>query len=326
VSDFLVGALSLLLSTNQPVAISNIVTRSIGAAVVPAQDAQAVALREVMEYDDTVEREIDDLVRRFREGDPSDPDRPTRVYVEMQIEEQYDRIKRRYERFIKEYPDYSEGRVAYASFLEENGLMDESLEQLKKSVELDPENSAAWNNLAIHYGHYGGVINAFPAYEKAIALRPFEALYHYNYATTVFLFRKDAKEYFQCDEQEVFDRALKAYRKVRELRPDNFRYAYDYAQTYYGVQTAPSDTPEGKRAADRQLAETAIDAWLGALKIADNDVDRQGIHLHLARWNLRIGEWDAVRTNLSMVQHETHAVVKDRLSRNLEERESGTNP
>lgn len=324
VSDLLVGALSLLLATNTPVAVSNLVTRAVGAPVLNVEaDPRAAALREVMLFDDDMEEALEALIRHHREGSPSDPTRPTRAEVEVRMEEQFERVNRKYRDFLSKYPDYAPGRVAYASFLEENGEFEKALAQLKEAVHADPTSAPAWNNLANHYGHYGGVEHAFPAYEKAIELRPFEALYHYNYATTVFLFRKDAAEYYQCDEQEVFERALQAYRKVRELRPDNFRYAFDYAQTYYGVKPAPADTEAGKREAAQAVARNAIQAWKGALAIADNDIDRQGIHLHLARWYLKLQDWEEVRMQLALVQHEQHQSVKERLERNLAAQESG---
>jgi len=323
VSNLLVGALSVLLSTNPPVAVSNLVARTLTAPLQAFEDPRAAELREVMEFNENVESALDDLVSRYRNGDPSDPTRPSRIFVELQIGEQYAEVQRRYEAFIERHPDYVEGRLAFAHFLEENGSGEESLEQLKKAVEIDPRSAPAWNNLANYYGHYGEVRYAFPAYEKAVELRPFESLYLYNLATTVFLFRKDAAEYYQCDEQAVFERALGLYRKVRELRPDSFRYAFDFAQTYYGVKPAPATTPEGKAEAEKRLADQAMEAWMDALKIADNDLDREGVHVHLARWQIRLGLLDAARTNLALVHHENHQELKQRLLRNVAMKEDG---
>ena len=47
---------------------------------------------------------------------------------------------------------------------------------------------------------------------------------------------------------------------------------------------------------------------------------RDGIFLHLARWQMRLGQWEAVRTNLALVVHPSHLVVKARLQRNLDEK------
>ena len=118
----------------------------------------------------------------------------------------------------------------------------------------------------------------------------------------------------------MFRRALDHYREVRRLRPHNFRYAFDFAQTYYGVKPAPAATPDERKAAERSLAGSALAAWHEALALADNDRDRDGIFLHLARWHLRLGQWDAARTNLVLVAHPAHQEVRARLQRNLDEK------
>ena len=73
---------------------------------------------------------------------------------------------------------------------------------------LDPKNPAVWNNLANFYGEHGPITNAFVDYAQAIALEPAEPVYYQNFATTVYLFRKDVREFYNINEQQVFDKAL----------------------------------------------------------------------------------------------------------------------
>ena len=61
-------------------------------------------------------------------------------------------------------------------------------------------------------------------------------MYYQNLATTVYLYRKDAKEFYGIDEQQVFDKSLALYRKAMQLDPDNFPLATDYAESYYGIR------------------------------------------------------------------------------------------
>jgi tetratricopeptide (TPR) repeat protein len=161
------------------------------------------------------------------------------------------------------------------------------------------------------------VEKAFPAYEKATELNPFEPVYRYNLATVIFLFRKDAQAYYHIDEQAVFGKALDMYREVRRLRPNKFRYAFDFAQTFYGVKLPPTKTPEEKQMAELRLADAALAAWDDALAVSDNDVDREGIFVHRARWHLKVGRLEAARTNLLVVTNEVHLETRRRIERNI---------
>jgi tetratricopeptide (TPR) repeat protein len=185
---------------------------------------------------------------------------------------------------------------------------EEAVRHMEKARELDPKNPAAWNNLANHYGHRSPVKKAFEYYAKAIELNPNESVYYQNLATSVFLFRKDAKEYYNFTEQQVFDRSLELYRQALKLDPNNFVLASDYAQTYYGIRPIRHDE--------------AITAWEQALKIASTEEQREGVYLHLARIKLDAERFDEVRAHLNNVTNTVYAELKRRLVRNLAERES----
>ena len=45
-------------------------------------------------------------------------------------------------------------------------------------------------------------------------LEPDEPVYYQNFATTVYLYRKDAREFYHIGEQQVFDKALDLYRQA----------------------------------------------------------------------------------------------------------------
>jgi tetratricopeptide (TPR) repeat protein len=179
--------------------------------------------------------------------------------------------------------------------------------QLEKALELDPKNPAVYNNLANIYGHDGPTKKAFEFYAKAIELNPFESVYYHNFGTTVYLFRKDAREYYGITEQQVFDKALELYAKAMKLDPTNFPLASDIAQTYYGIK--PTRT------------EDALRAWTNALAIANDEVEREGVYLHFARHKLHAERFDEARTHLKAVTNEMYTDLKKRLARNIEEQE-----
>jgi len=107
---------------------------------------------------------------------------------------------------------------------------------------------------------------------------------------------------------------LELYRKALKLDPDNFALAQDLAQSYYGIKPLRADD--------------ALAAWNYTLKIAKDDVQREGVYVHLARVQLNSGQFEDARRNLSLVTNDVYQVLKSRLTRNLAEKEQkakGTN-
>ena len=314
-SDLLSGLLGILLATNQPAAVSNLVMKKTGIAVAVANPNDPVEKEylKLLEDDDAAQEEVDKWIKEHDEFEDKGAG-TSEATLRLRIEQRLEPVIKEYEDFLQRHPKHARARLAYGSFLGDTGKEFEAAEHWEKARELDPKNPAAWNNLANHYGHRGPVKKAFEYYTKAIELDPNEAVYYQNFATTVYLFRVDAKEYFQIDEPKVFDLALELYRKALKLDPDNFALAQDLAQSYYGIKPL--------------RAEDALAAWNYTLKVAKDNLQREGVYVHLARVQLNSGRFEDARRNLNLVTNDVYQVLKSRLTRNLAEKEQkakGTN-
>lgn len=305
----MLGLLSALVATNQPAAVSNLVVRTTGVSItVPdANDPVEKAYQKLLEEDDAAQAEVDRWIHD-NAGFGKQGAALSQASLNARIRQRLGKVKAAYEEFLLKHPGHARARLAYASFLGDIGEEHLAMEQAEKAREADPANPAAWNNLANLYGHRGPVKKAFEYYAKAIELNPREPVYYQNFATTVYLFRKDAREFYGIDEQEVFTKALGLYRKALELDPRNFILATDWASSYYGIKPPRH--------------EEAIEAWTYALNIANDDVERQGVHIHLARFNINLGRFDKAREHLAAVRHEMYAVLKQRVSDNLQRKEA----
>jgi tetratricopeptide (TPR) repeat protein len=311
-ASMLTGLLAALVATNQPSAVSNLVREKTGAKI------------EVAHPNDPVEQEYFRLIL----ADQSAQDETDRWMLEnerlaaagagdsaatlrLRMRQRFEPVEKSYRDFLERNPKHVKGRLAFGSFLNDLGREDEAATQYLLARDLDPRNPAPWNNLANFYGHNSPVTNAFICYEKAIELDPTEPVYFQNFATTVYLFRRDATNHYRITEQQVFDKAMGLYRRALALATNDFKLATDLAQTYYGINPP--------------RVRDALQAWNDALKLASDDDERQGVHLHLARWHRTAGDTNAARRELELITSPAFAPMKANILKSLDKKAGGTN-
>ena len=310
--NWLIALIVALAVTQLPAQVTNVVTRAADPAArtaeiaVKAGDTNNPAeaeFQKLMDEDDVAQAEVDKWIQEnqaFAAKGAGEPD----AALNKRILARFDAVRKGYDDFLARHTNHARAHLAYAGFLQDIHDEDAALPHMEKSRELDPKNPAAWNNLANYYGHNGDARKAFEYYAKAIELNPTEPVYFHNFGTTVYLFRTDAKEFYNLDEQQVFDKALDLYAKSLKLSPDDFPLATDVAQTYYGIK--PLRTEE------------ALKSWTNALAIARDDIEREGVHLHFAHINWMAGRTNEARAHLLTVTNAMYAELKERITRNLD--------
>jgi Flp pilus assembly protein TadD len=307
-SDLLIGLVGAMLATNQPLAVSNLVQQHAGVSItmVNPNDPAEQELQKLMAEDDAATTEVDKWIRDDSDFNAAGAGE-SKEDLRKRILDRFASVRKDYEDFVRRNPDFARGRLAYGSFLNDNGDEEAAVAQYEIAARLDPKNPAAWNNMANFYGEHGPLTNAFVDYAKAIELNPAEPVYYQNFATTVYLYRTDAREFFGINEQQVFDKALALYQQAMKLDPNNFPLATDYSQSYYGIK--PLRTND------------ALVAWTNTLAIARDEVEREGVYIHLARVKISIGRFDEARAQLDAVTNGAYTDLKNRLERSLVQHE-----
>lgn len=307
-TNLVIAAVSAILATNQPAAVSNFVQATTGIAVpaIATNDPVAIELDKLMKADDAARAEVEKWVEDNEKFTAQGAGVP-KEEMRRRILARFAVVRQGYEDLLKQHTNNVEIRIAYASYLGDTGDEDTAAEQLEIARAIAPQNPTIWNNLANIYGHIGEVKKAFDYYTKAIELNPAESVYYHNFGTTIFLFRKDAKEHYNITEQQVFDRALNLYSNAIRLDPEDFKLAADVAQTYYGIQPP--------------RAEDALRAWTNAFKLAGDDEEREGVHTHFARIKIKGGQFAEARAHLNSVTNAMYGDLKTRLIRVLKEAE-----
>lgn len=304
-SDLLAGLLGALLATNAPQGVSNLVVAEAGFSFPLASTNDPVENRfyRILLDHDASEKEIQGWMDNA-DGLPKEGGAGrSATTLDLKIQRRLEGVKKEYQDFIELHPNHLNVRLAFGTFLSDSHDEEGAYAQWETARQLAPSNSAAWNNLANYYGHRGPVKKAFEYYGKAIELNPAEPVYFQNLATTVFLFRADAREFYHLNEQQVFDKSLSLYRQAIKLDPDNFALITDYAKSFYGIN--PPRWKDG------------LAGWTEALKVAHDDGEREEVCIHLARIHLKLGDYDEARANLAVVTNASNAAFKTRLTRNL---------
>ncbi|MGD0087257.1 MAG: tetratricopeptide repeat protein [Verrucomicrobiota bacterium] len=309
-NELLIGLVGALLATNQPQAVSNLIQQNAGLSVnLPnPNDPAEKELEPLMTDDDAAMAEVDKWIRdnnafTAQGAGESKTELNARILARLNV------VRKNYEDFLRRHPDFARGHLAYASFLNNIGDEDAAKLQNEKALQLDPKNPAAWNNLGNYYGEYGPITNAFAYFAKAIEIDPNESVYYQNLAVTVYLYRTDAKTFYHLDEEQVFDKSLALYRRAMQLDPDNFPLATEYAEGYYGIH--PLRTND------------ALVAWTNTLHIAHDDIEREGVYIHLARIKMLAGRYAEARQQLDAVTNTMYSGLKDTLERAITGHQSG---
>ena len=319
VNDLAIGLLSALLATNPPTAVSNLIQKKTGLAVAVANPNDPVEreFKKLMAEDDAAHEQVDDWIQE------SYKDEQKKVSLRARIQQRLDPIRKAYEKYLATHPGHAKALLAYGSFLNDQGEEEAAEKQWNKALAADPKEPAAWNNLANFYGHNGNAAKAIEYYGKAITLDPEESTYYHNLATTVFVFRRDATNFFKLSEADVFDKSLDLYRKAIALDPTNFFLVSDYAQSYYALKPQRFDDPAKNKEAEQKLVDDALSAWRMAYKIAPGNREQQGVVIHFARWEINGARYGQARKTLDSITNETLQAARSTLLKRLDRQTQG---
>ena len=89
---------------------------------------------------------------------------------------------------------------------------------------------------------------------------------------------------------------------------------FDVASLYPSLLLQMGRNPKGTK--------EALEAWEYAAKVANDNIEREGVYLHMARVELNSGLFNAARQHINTVTNQMYEVLKGRLARNLAEKEA----
>lgn len=228
--------------------------------------------------------------------------------LRLKVKLRFASVRRAYDEFLSKHPDHVSALLAYGSLL--NDLADEAAAavQWERASRLAPTNPATWNNLANHAASTGDQKKAFEYFEKSLSLAPDVSTYSRNLGSAIISFRTNAMSYYNLSEQAVLEKGLKLLTAARQKENDDFPLATEIAQIYYGIQPPRPDD--------------ALKAWDAAMKLALDDVERDGVRMHLARVNIQAGRFAEASRQLGLIKYDGYADLKHKLEAQLTKAQS----
>ena len=234
---------------------------------------------------------------------------PPNALMKSRIQQRFNPLVGLYQDFIKRNPGHLRAGQSYRMLREDLEAESGLLKQWEQAHGIDLRDPDAWRQLAHYYGHIGEIKRGFQCYAKAIELDPTEPVYYRDYALSVFLYRRDARDHFHETEQQVFDRALELYGQALRLDPKNGPLALEIAECFYIIRPP--------------RAAAALQAWQRVLALASTDRQRQQVYLNLARVEIAGEHFVSARKYLNLVKFPQLERIKGRVANTLAEREKG---
>ncbi len=277
------------------------------AVVVPAV---APKLSVEAEFKALLAREEDarqDMSRWLAETDARDEhitDKPPHV-LSFRMEHRFQTVCTAYADFQSRHPGHAAAKAQEQNFRADLIEDLEAIRRWEEGREEDPTSPAPWNELAHHLSHNGRTTEAFACFEKSLSLAPREAVFFFDFATTLLLYRTDGARHYKLTEQAVFEKVLTLYRRGMKLEPASYARAASYAETFYLI--TPARREEG------------LAAWHHAHSLATADTERDDARVHLARYALLNRHPNLVRCYLDQVSDPRLDPVKEALLRRINE-------
>ena len=219
------------------------------------------------------------------------------------------RLGQLYAGLVTHYPDQAEVQKAAGEYYEQADQFDAAVACWQRAEALDPRDASLADALGSLFLKDGRVRDACGHFEHAVAVRPDVAIYHFDLANVLYLFRKQLlAPPDRPDEGAVLTEALAHFRLASKLAPADLRLAQAYAETFY-LMPVPD-------------WEQALAAWTTVLGLSGENTDFA--NGHLARVSLRLGRRADMDMYLDRIHNPQYDPMKVTFRRRAEALSSAT--
>ncbi len=239
-----------------------------------------------MDYRNDDDRKVIDLNTFIRNRDGKD--------TSSDITDNFDEEIIKYKKSIDFNPFSADHQFMVADFCLQNEMTSESLEYLKKTVEIDPDKWEAHYNLGIVFTSFNYSDQAVEHFMEVIRLEP-SHVYTYLNLTNIFLKKDDLQEALYILEKgmdnipgerllmnncgvvlarlEKYTEAIKIWEELEELFPDELEACYNQAITYSRMGMTEVAIVKFRKIIELGYGDFGVYANLGNLYEKKNDIE-----------------------------------------------------
>ena len=184
-------------------------------------------------------------------------------------------VKQAYERVMDRYPNDARANCYYGELVYDYfGDVVEGVRRWKLAVSIDTKLDKGYNDLGIHYFHFGDYELGLACYDKALRLNPRNPDYMFNMAQAYLTSYPEIAKIRKCDKTKLYYEAMKLSKKAVKASPADFELAQDYAVNFFAAENfgIEADWPAAAKAWQqaRTLARDRTDSfytWLNEARV-----------------------------------------------------------
>ena len=198
-----------------------------------------------------------------------------------------------YESLIASNPDFLLTYLVYGKLLRRVGQDQRAYAIFRKADELDTTLPVVKQQLAALLAENGQFEQALPFALEAISLSPQTAVYHYQFAELLYVYRDLFVEKGLFDRATLESELIQAFDQAVSLDPYAYHYRLRRAKAYFHLESAQPDK--------------ALAYWNAALPDAEPGLETEAIQLHRADLMVDLGRRQEA---LAIAQGVTHSQLQ----------------
>jgi tetratricopeptide (TPR) repeat protein len=217
-----------------------------------------------------------------------------RLFQRMEEEGTTERVKAEgqqvasaYRNFLVRYPDSMEALLLYGKFLRRTGNNKEAMQVFLDARKRNAKLAVVQQELGNCLAEEGEFRAALTCFLNAVELEPEQAIYHYQLALLVTLYKQELAELGEWTVAQLEAQANQGFMRAHELTPDN-----PDVLMGWGEALISQETPQWKE---------SLQVWDKLAKLAKGDVQVSVVQLYRARSLVELGEMEQARQALQQV-------------------------
>jgi len=238
-----------------------------------------------------IQKQQQNLTEDYREN----PDN----FTEDSLQMRFQNIARRYESYLASNPEDNTARSLYGKFLVAMGQHEKAIRQFLEVDRKEPSIPVVKQQIGNYLAENGRYMAALPYFINAADLDHEEGIYPYQLGILLYEFKDEYIRDGFYDTDTLNREMQEAFEEAVSREPENFVFMLRYGESFYDVKN-----PDWER---------ALEIWKKTLELAQSELDRQVVHLHMAKVYHNMGQNRRASELAEKVTHDKLLFTRDQI-------------